>query len=164
MNKREQWKNPDKSVNPLAVTRKLCEMLVKEDFTVHWYRAQSGSCYIKIDGGLLGSARVSTHRGKKKYFYRYNVETKRDYYCETFANNNIQMFFGPHDLEFMVEQIKSERRQKMRKYGIGGYYDAYDAALQKAETARKSEIGFWKNAKRYIPTDVEAVIYDTGRA
>ena len=58
----------------IEVSNKLIKSLIERGFLVHQYYARTTkSVYLKLDYGACCGIRISDHRGKKKYKYKFNL-------------------------------------------------------------------------------------------
>ena len=111
--------------------KEICNILIKEllnmKFIVHKYHSiTTQSIYIKLDYGVCCGIRISNHKGKKKYHYRFNVI--KDYKGDkvTHFENLVSYFFTFEELDKLLEQVKKEKESKIQKYGIEKYKKLID--------------------------------------
>lgn len=106
--------------------KKIAKILVKKlvslGFVVHRYDAiTTSSIYLKLDFGLSCGIRISNHKGKAKYHYRFNVI--KDYEGDkiTFYKNLISYFYTFDELPQLLQKVQEEKQNKIQKYGIDNY-------------------------------------------
>lgn len=120
---------------------KLVKALEQKGFILHWYKAiTTDSCYIKLDFGVANSIRVSNHRGKEKYHYRFNLMLNIDKsYVSSDGKSN---FYCVNDFDKMVNDIVNFKNDQLEKYGFK-YYE-YMLTRRKEIYDNNSS---WKHAK-----------------
>jgi len=123
-----------------AVIKKLKE---KEFHLLGYGSYTTNSYYIKMDYGVVGSLRISDHHGKKHLKYKYNLLSNL-----TESYIDIQGTFTRHyytfdDVEEMINDIVSEREEKMNKWPSG----VYEAFMNKNQTDSIGKKGFWSQCK-----------------
>ena len=109
-------------MNEKQVAKLLTKELLKLKFTVHRYNAYStSSIYLKLDYGISCGIRIADHPGKKKYHYRFNVI--KDYKGNRVTRNSnlISYYFTFNELDQVINAVKQERQNKVKKYGIQNY-------------------------------------------
>lgn len=119
----------------------LIDILKEEGFILQGYESvTTNSFYLKLDYGVMKTIRISDHPAKSHLKYRYNIgphHHKKEYVRQT------QRFFYPEDaINDLVAQIKSDRRDRMDRYGMK-YFDY----MQKNLNSKQHTQGFWKDAK-----------------
>lgn len=122
---------------------KMCELLIKEGFTIQRYEAYStNSIYLKLDYGMCNSIRISDHEGKKHLSYKYNLrcDINHDY------RTNIQYtryYVSFKHYKRLVEHIKIDR---WKKYNKAGSIAAYNETMKIERNLNKNNLGFWQKA------------------
>ncbi len=104
------------------IAKYLTEELVRLGFVVHKYNAvTTDSIYLKLDYGVCCGIRISNHKGKKKYHYRFNVI--KDYEGDkiTRFENLVSYFYNFNELSEVIEQVQFEKQNKIEKYGLENY-------------------------------------------
>lgn len=120
---------------------KLLRDLDQKGFILQYYEAYStSSCYIKLDYGISDSIRISDHKGKDKYPYKFNLMMDLDKSYE----EDGRYYYSIKDYEKMLLDIKKFKDEQLDKYGF--YY--YDYMLRNKKDA-KNKKGFWVKAKNY---------------
>ena len=120
---------------------KLLKKKKKKGFILQYYVAYStNSCYIKLDYGISNSIRISDHKGKDKYPYKFNLMMDLDKSYE----EDGRYYYSVKDYEKMLLDIRSFKDLQLDKYGF--YY--YEYMLKNKKDA-KNKKGFWVKAKNY---------------
>lgn len=120
---------------------KLLRDLDQKGFILQYYVAYStNSCYIKLDYGISNSIRISDHKGKDKYPYKFNLMMDLDKSYE----EDGRYYYSVKDYEKMLLDIRNFKDVQLNKYGF--YY--YEYMLKNKKDA-KNKKGFWVKAKNY---------------
>ena len=120
---------------------KLLRDLDQKGFILQYYVAYStNSCYIKLDYGISNSIRISDHKGKDKYPYKFNLMMDLDKSYE----EDGRYYYSIKDYNKMVLDIKKFKEEQLAKYGF--YYYEY---MLKNKKDGKNKKGFWSKAKNY---------------
>lgn len=120
---------------------KLLSDLDQKGFILQYYVVYStDSCYIKLDYGISNSIRISNHKGKDKYPYRFNLMVDLDKSYE----ENGRYYYSPQDYNKMILDIKAFKEEQLEKYG----FKYYEYMLNNKKDA-KSKKGFWIKSKNY---------------
>lgn len=120
---------------------KLLRDLDQKGFILQYYVAYStNSCYIKLDYGISNSIRISDHKGKDKYPYKFNLMMDLDKSYE----EDGRYYYSVKDYEKMLLDIRAFKDEQLNKYGF--YY--YEYMLKNKKDA-KNKKGFWVKAKNY---------------
>jgi hypothetical protein len=107
---------------------------------IHIYQAFStNSTYIKLDYGALGSIRISDHKGKEKYHYKYNVRTDIEE-CYTDDKSN---FYPANKIEVLICDILLEHNGKIHSKE---YLDIKEKYKQ-----NRKDVSFWRECEEIIP-------------
>ena len=120
---------------------KLLRDLDKEGFILQYYSAYStSSCYIKLDYGVSNSIRISDHKGKDKYLYKFNLmlDLNKSY------ENDGRYYYSIDDYNKMIFDIKKFRDEQFDKFGF--YYYEY---MLKNKKDNENKKGFWSKARNY---------------
>lgn len=123
------------------VARVLSYELIDKGFTVHRYNAYSTkSIYLKVDGGLCRSIRISDHTGKGYLRYTYNLlSTVKEPYSE--KDDGVVRYYYPYDdWNRVVEQIVAYREDLIERYGSSWY------RKEAKKVGDKNSRGFWSGA------------------
>lgn len=108
--------------NGKNIAKDISNKLKKLGFIIHRYDARStNSIYLKIDFGLCCGIRIADHVGRKKYHYRFNVF--KDYKGDKIIlrDNLISYFYTFEEIPKLIEDIKKEKEEKLKKYGFDSY-------------------------------------------
>lgn len=120
---------------------KLLSDLDQKGFILQYYVAHSTeSCYIKLDYGISNSIRISNHKGKDKYPYRFNLMVDIDKSYE----EDGRYYYSPQDYNKMISDIKKFKDEQLKKYG----FKYYEYMLNNKKEA-KNKKGFWVQSKNY---------------
>ena len=120
---------------------KLLRDLDQKGFILQYYVAYStNSCYIKLDYGISNSLRISDHKGKDKYPYKFNLMMDLDKSYE----EDGRYYYSIKDYDKMILDIRAFKDVQLNKYGF--YY--YEYMLKNKKDA-KNKKGFWVKAKNY---------------
>ena len=120
---------------------KLLRDLDQKGFILQYYVAYStNSCYIKLDYGISNSIRISDHKGKDKYPYKFNLMMDLDKSYE----EDGRYYYSIKDYDKMILDIRAFKDVQLNKYGF--YY--YEYMLKNKKDA-KNKKGFWVKAKNY---------------
>lgn len=120
---------------------KLLRDLDQKGFILQYYVAYStNSCYIKLDYGISNSLRISDHKGKDKYPYKFNLMMNLDKSYE----EDGRYYYSVKDYDKMILDIRHFKDEQLNKYGF--YY--YEYMLKNKKDA-KNKKGFWVKAKNY---------------
>lgn len=102
----------------------------------------SSSVYLKLDDGVLGSIRISNHRGKKHLRYKYNLTTERRRYY--YDDKGVMRYFFPiGDIELLIQKILEDKQLTLQKYGESNYLKYMKENNEKG----KGSYGFWRKGK-----------------
>lgn len=105
-----------------SIANKIISELKELGFIVHRYNAHStNSIYLKLDFGVCCGIRIADHNGKKKYHYRFNVF--KDYKGDKIIlrDNLISYFYTFDEIPRLIEGVKKEKEDKLKKYGCDSY-------------------------------------------
>ena len=120
---------------------KLLSDLDQKGFILQYYVAYStDSCYIKLDYGISNSIRISDHKGKDKYPYKFNLMVDID---ESYEQDG-RYYYSPQDYNKMISDIKKFKDEQLKKYG----FKYYEYMLNNKKDA-KNKKGFWVQSKNY---------------
>lgn len=106
------------------------------------------STYLKIDGGLCHSIRISNHKSKKtNLYYRYNIMITgvldNDYVSRN-SDGLIKYYAREESTSKIIMLIETNRRNRIKKYGRMNYYSY---VLEHLENNENNKYGFWAKAK-----------------
>ena len=126
------------------IENKIVEYLKNLGISIHVYHAFStSSIYIKLDYGALGSIRISDHKGKKKYHYKYNIGNDIKKYEEKLENNHWRKYYPANEVENLICDILLEHNSKIHK---GNYLQ-----VKQKYKENKKDVSFWRNCKEIAP-------------
>ena len=124
------------------IARHISDRLLDEGFIVQRYDAYStDSIYLKLDYGVANSIRISNHPGKKHLRYRYNIIL--DGQTEDIIDTYIRHYYKPEDVNSMLEEIITKKKEDIQKYGITGYQKCMKMNIKEHKNDKK---GFWAQA------------------
>lgn len=116
----------------------LIPKLLNMGFIVHRYNSYTtSSIYLKLDYGLSCGIRIADHPGKKKYSYRFNVI--KDYIGDKviLKDGLICNFFDFNELDNVLEAVKKEKQNKIKKYGLENYQMYMEKEKQENELFKR---------------------------
>lgn len=161
----EQDKNTGKRREEMKEVRKvandICKILSSQGFNIVRYDPPFSS-YIKVDGGLCHSIRVSGHRSSKEHLsYRYNVLVcGLDKDCYSIDKRGyISYFARKESVNKIIDLIKKNREDAIYKYGEENYYSY---VLRNLEDNKNNDKGFWSKAKSLKSTNKKKFEYYDG--
>ena len=123
------------------VAKLLQNELISNGFTVHRYNAYStDSIYLKVDGGLCKSIRISDHTGKGHLRYTYNLlSTVKEFYSE--EDNGVVRYYYPYNNWLRVlKSVMAVREDLQTRYSKSWY----DKEVKRLISSSKK--GFWSGA------------------
>lgn len=87
----------------IEVSNKLIKSLIERDFLVHKYYARTTkSVYLKLDYGACCGIRISDHRGKKKYKYKFNLIKQYKGPKTVLDKGFIRLFYNYNNTEELI--------------------------------------------------------------
>ena len=116
----------------------LVPKLLDIGFVVHRHNSYStSSIYLKLDYGMACGIRIADHPGRKKYKYRFNII--KDYKGDKviFKDGLICNFFDFNELDNVLEAVKEEKQNKIKKYGLEKYIMCMEKEKQENELFRR---------------------------
>lgn len=118
------------------IENKIVKYLCELGIGIHIYHSfTTNSIYIKLDYGTLGSIRISDHKGKQRYHYKYNVRTDiYEYYEEDKSK-----FYPPQNIEKLICDILLEHNEKLKTLDYKKVVEMYKN--------NKKDISFWRQCK-----------------
>lgn len=126
-------------MNKEIIMYDLLKKLSKYNFELHYYKATTDSCYIKLDYGTCGSIRISDHKGIEKYKYTFNLMTDID---KSYEKDN-RKYYCLNDIDKLVQDILKHKESLEEQFD----YD-YQKEYWKECCYRKRK-GFWKICQEY---------------
>lgn len=131
-------------VNKLA--KYIQNRLIENGFTIQRLNAKTtNSIYFKLDYGLCNSVRISDHKGKKGYAYRFNILKELPIKTIQYhSNGKFPRYFYSFDIaDKMVSDIIKRREEQIQKFGA----IIYEGLQLKNKKEKESNRGFWLKAK-----------------
>lgn len=128
-------------MNAKGVAKLLQNELISNGFTVHRYNAYStDSIYLKVDGGLCKSIRISDHTGKGHLRYTYNLlSTVTEFYSE--EDKGVTRYYYPYsDWHRVLKSVMSVRDDLQSRYSESWYNKEVKRLISGSKT------GFWSGA------------------
>lgn len=128
------------------ITKKAADYVVSKckglGFQVMRYDAySSNSVYLKLDDGVVGTIRISDHRGKKHLRYKYNLI--KGCYRHKRNDKGIDRYFFPmSDIEILIEKLVYDRQVLKDKYG-----ENYGKYMRMNRERGQEKNGFWRKAQ-----------------
>ncbi|MEK4715250.1 hypothetical protein [Sporosarcina sp. FSL K6-5500] len=121
----------------------LVEQFKELGFKVMRYDSYSSkSVYLKLDDGVVGTLRISDHKGKKHLRYKYNL-TKGSYRYKRDDKGVVRYYFPMQDINLLVEKVVYDRKVLIDKYG----QDQYAKFMVNNRNKGRGSKGFWTQAK-----------------
>lgn len=117
----------------------LLSKLSEYNFKLHYYKATTDSCYIKLDYGTCGSIRISDHIGIEKYKYTFNLMTDIN---KSYEEDN-RKYYCLKDMDKMVKEIVNYREQQKKNFDYEKKTDYWK------ECCYRKRKGFWQICKEY---------------
>ena len=106
----------------IEVANKVVKKLKDKGFLISQYYAKtSKSIYLKIDYGVCGGIRISDHKGKKKYKYKFNLIEQYKGKKQINDKGFVRFFYDYSNTEKLVNDIANEKKIKIIKYGLYNY-------------------------------------------
>lgn len=106
----------------IAVSNRLIKKLKENGFQINRYYAYgTKSIYLKIDYGVCCGIRISDHRGKKKYRYKFNIINRYNGPKQINDRGYIRLFYNYNETDEVVKDIQRERESKIKNYGLCNY-------------------------------------------
>jgi hypothetical protein len=119
-------------------------LLKNEGFIIQRYDAySSNSVYLKLDYGVCNSIRISDHTGKGHLDYRYNLLKGCAKITSFVSEKGFDRHFFPlKNMDALVERILSDKRLKLRQYGMS----RYTGYMESNRSDFKDQLGFWSKS------------------
>lgn len=106
----------------IEVSNKLINKLKEKGFQINKYYAKTTrSIYLKLDYGVCGGIRISDHKGKKKYRYKFNLIKQYKGPKKINDRGYIRMFYDYNNTEELIDDVQDEKKAKINKYGLHNY-------------------------------------------
>lgn len=108
----------------IEVSNKIIKSLTNKGFKISkYYSKTTKSVYIKLDFGVCGGIRISDHRGKKKYHYKFNVIKGYKGPKQLNDAGYTRLFYNYYNTEELINDIQNEKQAKINKYGLYNYHE-----------------------------------------
>lgn len=120
----------------------IIKQAAQEGIVVMRYDAYSSdSVYLKFDDGVLGSLRISDHKGKKHLKYKYNLTLGSPLKIED--DRGFTRVYAPfNEIELLWTKIVHDRDNLVSRYGT-----LYEQYMQNNRENADRTKGFWKSAQ-----------------
>lgn len=106
----------------IEVSNKLIRNLKDKGFQIHKYYAKTTkSIYLKLDYGVCCGIRISDHRGKKRYRYKFNLIKQYEGPKQINDKGYFRLFYNYNNTEELVKDVQNEKKLKIEKYGLYNY-------------------------------------------
>lgn len=106
----------------IEVSNKLINNLKDKGFEIHKYYAKTTkSIYLKLDYGVCCGIRISDHKGKKKYRYKFNLIKQYNGPKQVNDRGYLRLFYDYSNTDELVNDVQEEKKEKINKYGICNY-------------------------------------------
>lgn len=108
--------------------QKLVLLLNNKNFDCYvYYKARSGSAYIRFKDERMGSIRVGDHDGREKYKYKFNVraDIKKSYMHKD--AEIWRLYFTIDDITGLVKAL-SDRREQIKTWTTKKYQYGFPAS------------------------------------
>lgn len=129
----------------VVLSNLIAKELLEKGCLVHRYISQtSNSVYLKVDGGVCKSIRISDHDGRGNMGYRYNIRLDEPDVPEVIEDTGaVQYFFPKENFLKLIQLIIDEKQRMIKKYGNRYYLKLVNKDMEANERSR----GFWKSAQ-----------------
>ncbi len=108
----------------ISVSNKLIQNLKDKGFQIHKYYAKTTkSIYLKLDYGVCCGIRISDHKGKKKYRYKFNLIKQYNGPKLVIDKGYLRMFYDYNNTDALIKDVENERKDKINKYGLCNYQE-----------------------------------------
>lgn len=132
----------------------LCKIFHNKGFHVLRYDAPH-STYLKLDGGICNSIRISNHKsGKEHLSYKYNImiDCLDNDYVSKDNKGYLRYYARASSIYKIVDMIVAHREGCLSKYGELNYYKFI---FQKLQDGKIHSTLFWTKART-----VKCIVYD----
>lgn len=111
-----------KKTQEMKISDKVISILKDKGFKISRYYARTTkSVYIKLDFGVCCAIRISDHRGKKQYAYKFNLIKGYKGPKEVNDRGYNRLYYNYEDTQELITDIQNEKLNKIKKYGITNY-------------------------------------------
>ena len=80
-----------------------------------YYKARTGSVYVKFRDNYFGSIRIADHDGYDKYSYMYNIREDIEKSYSEYDGTTLRYYFNPNDYSKIYNTIISVKRERDRR-------------------------------------------------
>lgn len=106
----------------IEVSNRLIIDLKNKKFRINKYYAKTTkSIYLKLDFGVCCGIRISDHKGKRKYKYKFNLIKQYQGPKKVNDNGYVRLFYDYSDTEELIKDVENEKKNKINKYGLDNY-------------------------------------------
>ena len=106
----------------IQVSNELIKKLKEKGYLIHKYYAKTTkSIYLKVDYGVCCGIRISDHKGKKKYKYKFNLIKKYNGPKEVLDGGYKRYFYDYKNTNELITDVDTEKRNKIKEYGLYKY-------------------------------------------
>lgn len=108
----------------IEVSNKLIKELKEKGFQVSKYYAKTTkSIYLKLDYGVCCGIRISDHKGKKKYRYKFNIIKQYKGPKLVKDRGYVRRFYDYNNVNELISDVQNEKKAKINKYGVYNYQE-----------------------------------------
>ncbi len=108
----------------MKVSNELIKDLKDKGFKIHKYYAKTTkSIYLKLDYGVCCGIRISDHKGKKKYRYKFNLIKQYNGPKQVNDRGYLRLFYDYSNTHELIEDVENEKKLKINKYGLCNYQE-----------------------------------------
>ena len=108
----------------MKVSNELIKDLKNKGFKIHKYYAKTTkSIYLKLDYGVCCGIRISDHKGKKKYRYKFNLIKQYNGPKQVNDRGYLRLFYDYSNTHELIEDVENEKKLKINKYGLCNYQE-----------------------------------------
>lgn len=137
----------------------ICKTMYNYGFHVLRYDDQF-STYLKLDGGLGHSIRISNHKASKDYLsYRYNImiDCLDNDYVTKDSRGYVKYYARAESVFKIINMIAGVKQDNIKKYGELNYYTF---VLKKVRENKMHTTMFWSKAKTLRHIDRNKLVYE----
>ena len=106
----------------IEVSNKLIKELKQRGFKINRYYAHgTKSIYLKLDYGACCGIRISDHKGKKRYRYRFNIIKNYKVPRKVLDRWYVRLYYDYNKIKEVISDIQNEKKAKINEYGLYNY-------------------------------------------
>ena len=106
----------------IEVSNEIIEKLKEKGIKIHkYYSKTTKSIYLKLDFGVCYGIRISDHKGKKRYKYRFNLIKQYKGPKQVIDSGDVRFFYDYTNTEELIKDVENEKLSRINKYGIYNY-------------------------------------------